>query len=448
MLVTLLPSASSAAGAFNDDDGNPHEANIEAIAAAGITNGCNQSNTRYCPSAPVTRAEMAVFLIRAIDRTGDLGGYQGLFPDVPAGQWYTSSIELAAEIGITNGYTDGTFKPGQIVSRAEMAALILRALGETAGPSRGVFADVSSGAWFAPWTDQMYEMGITAGCSTDPLRYCPFDAVRRDEMATFLARALGIAAPVTPGAVPPITGYPDASNTGVPEGTVLKASESITIETPGTVIDGYDVSGTIYVRADNVTIRNTRVRAANFWVIRVEEGLRGVVIEDCELDGGGTAGEPGSRGVSGPADVRRCEVTGVENGLVPWGNQEPIVLEGNYVHGLAAPGAPHYDGIEIGIGRDITVRGNTVVNEYDQTAAFGIWNDFGPVSNILVENNRFIGGGYSVYVRGDNGGGSVSGITIRNNRLGKGRWGYASIVDSAVNWTANVDDATGSAVSD
>ena len=241
--------------------------------------------------------------------------------------------------------------------------------------------------------------------------------------------------------------FPDDSNTGVPDGTVLRSSGELTIDVAGTVIDALDVSGTIYIQADDVVIRNTRVRSSNWWVVKIEEGLVGVVIEDCELDGGGTLGEPGSRGVSGPADVRRCEITGVENGVVPWGNRQPITIEGNYIHGLSAPGSPHYDGIEIGVGSDITVRGNTVVNEYDQTAAFGIWNDFGPVSNILVEDNRFVGGGFPVYVRGDNGGGAVSGVTIRNNRLGEGHWGYASIVDASVEWSGNVDDATGAIVS-
>ena len=50
------------------------------------------------------------------------------------------------------------------------------------------------------------------------------------------------------------------ANTGVPAGTVLKASGPITVNTAGAVIEGLDVTGAITVNAENVTIRNTRVR--------------------------------------------------------------------------------------------------------------------------------------------------------------------------------------------
>ena len=55
-------------GSFGDDDGSVHEADIEAIAAEGITRGCNPpQNDRFCPDDPVTRGQMAAFLVRALD---------------------------------------------------------------------------------------------------------------------------------------------------------------------------------------------------------------------------------------------------------------------------------------------------------------------------------------------------------------------------------------------
>jgi hypothetical protein len=60
----------------------------------------------------------------------DLPDYQGPFPDVPSDEWYIGPVERAAELGTTTGYPDGTFRPIPIVSRAEMATLILRAIGE------------------------------------------------------------------------------------------------------------------------------------------------------------------------------------------------------------------------------------------------------------------------------------------------------------------------------
>ena len=204
LTAVLVPSAAEAGlppgGTFIDDNGNQHEPNIEAIAAAGITKGCNPpTNTLYCPARPVTRAEMVTLLVRALGQEANPPPYQGLFTDVPAGQWYTAYVERAAQLGITTGYTDGTFRPAALVSRAEMAVLILRAIGDDLELPvfMGVFADVSEGMWFAEYVERLRQLGITSGCATNPLRYCPHDAVRRDEMATFITRAFRLT-PIVP----------------------------------------------------------------------------------------------------------------------------------------------------------------------------------------------------------------------------------------------------------
>lgn len=182
-------------GTFIDDDGNLHEPNIEAIAAAGITQGCNPPiGDRYCPADPVTRAQMAAFLLRATGQAENLPGYRGTFPDVPPGQWYTGNVERLAELGIVRGYDDGTYRPNGLVTRAEMAIFVVRALGEEASlvPVRGLFADVEPTAGYATYVERLYDLGITTGCRTGPLRYCPGDLVSRDQMASFLARAVGL----------------------------------------------------------------------------------------------------------------------------------------------------------------------------------------------------------------------------------------------------------------
>lgn len=179
-------------GRFVDDDKNSHQANIEAIAAAGITNGCDPpSNDRYCPSQTVSRAEMAVFLIRALGLSGALPSHLGTFSDVPAGLWYGPSVEKLAQLGITTGHSDGTFKPNGTVTRGEMAAFLARAFQlDTSSPSQGVFSDVAGGVWYVAHAEALRTAGITTGCATNPLRYCPNAAVPRDQMASFLARSL------------------------------------------------------------------------------------------------------------------------------------------------------------------------------------------------------------------------------------------------------------------
>ncbi|HDH26617.1 MAG TPA: hypothetical protein ENH00_10580 [Actinobacteria bacterium] len=181
-------------GTFVDDDGDIHESNIEAIAARGITKGCNAQGDRFCPAQEVSRAEMAVFLVRAIGEEANLPGYLDAFPDVPADAWYTPYVERLAQLGVTSGYTDGTFGPDLPVSRAEMAAFVTRAFGTdtTTHVYSGVFADAPADAWYVAAAETMFDSGLTAGCSAEPRLYCPDAAVPRDQMASFLARALGL----------------------------------------------------------------------------------------------------------------------------------------------------------------------------------------------------------------------------------------------------------------
>ncbi|MEX2423831.1 MAG: S-layer homology domain-containing protein [Acidimicrobiia bacterium] len=188
---TVSVSGDAVSERFVDDNGNIHEAAIKAIANVGVTAGCNATLDRYCPSRGVSRAEMAAFLLRALgDSTSPTA--TGTFTDVPAGAWYTASVERLAELGISVGYGDGTFRPTAQVSRAEMAVFLTRAFDSLpeAQPA-GVFGDVPNDAWYASAVEGIRTAGVTEGCSTEPLNYCPGAAVARDAMASFLARTLG-----------------------------------------------------------------------------------------------------------------------------------------------------------------------------------------------------------------------------------------------------------------
>lgn len=213
----------------------------------------------------------------------------------------------------------------------------------------------------------------------------------------------------------------------------------------GTVVDGKDINGTIWVDADNVTIKNSRISGKGFSVIQIKSGSSNVKISNVEVDGRGMSGEEGSMGIMGPASVTGSDITGVENGLTPGSGS---VLSGNYVHGLKSPGAPHYDGIQMDGGlSNITIEKNTIINDYGQTAAVMIDNGFGPMKNIVVNANRLVGGGYTVYSDGEQGSASITGVSFTNNRMGKGHWGYSVIRNSSVTWSGNVDDSTGKAIS-
>ncbi|HYO14914.1 MAG TPA: S-layer homology domain-containing protein [Thermoanaerobaculia bacterium] len=167
---------------------------IEGIFRAGLTTGCG--NARYCPSSQVSRAEMAVFLLRGIHDSAYTppAATGGVFSDVPAGYWAAPWIEQLAEEGQTAGCGGGRYCPEQSVSRAEMAVFLLRAKhgpGFTPPPATGtVFADVPAGFWAAAWIERLAAEGITTGCGNGS--YCPTNPVTRAEMAVFLARTFAI----------------------------------------------------------------------------------------------------------------------------------------------------------------------------------------------------------------------------------------------------------------
>lgn len=217
------------------------------------------------------------------------------------------------------------------------------------------------------------------------------------------------------------------------------------MDTAGAVIENMDVQGTVTINASDVTLRRSRVTGSGYAVIRVADDARNVKIENVEVNGLGMSGLDGSTGIVGPATVSGSNIFGVENGITPGSGS---VIRGNYIHNLAAPGSPHYDGIQIDGGQsDILIEQNTVdLREWDQTSAVMIDNYFGPVTSVGVNNNRLIGGGYTVYSDGQFGGGPVEGVSFTNNRLGAGGWGYASIKASDPTWRNNVDDQTGAPV--
>ncbi len=111
---------------FTDDNGLPEEGWINSLAAAGITVGYPDGT--YRPSETVTRAEMAVFLARAMGVFNPATPSSNPFPDVPADSWFGPAVALIADAGVTTGYMDGTFGPDNLTLRGEMAAFIDRAL--------------------------------------------------------------------------------------------------------------------------------------------------------------------------------------------------------------------------------------------------------------------------------------------------------------------------------
>ena len=185
-------SVQAGSGAFSDDDDSVHEAGLDAVAARGYLEGTECGDGRICPSQPLKRWEMAVWLGRALSygEPGDLD--ESRFADVVAMEWWAPHVDRFSDLGVTTGCATEPLRycPDRSVTRAEMATFFTRAFRLPDAVTAG-FTD-TAGNTHMDNIDALAAEGITVGCASEPLRYCPDRSVTRAEMATFLSRALGL----------------------------------------------------------------------------------------------------------------------------------------------------------------------------------------------------------------------------------------------------------------
>jgi hypothetical protein len=173
---------------------------VETMLHHSITAGCTA--TAFCPATPTQRAQMPVFVLRALEGPGYAPPpcTQGaeLFDDVPAGNVFCPWIEELSNRGAVSGCGAGNYCPGSPVTRAQMAVFLLRTL-EGSGyappscmPGAETFDDVPAGSAFCPWIEDLSNRGITGGCSSNPPQYCPADPVTRAQMSAFITRTFGL----------------------------------------------------------------------------------------------------------------------------------------------------------------------------------------------------------------------------------------------------------------
>ena len=167
--------------AFTDISSSPFKSDIEWVYLQGITTGC--TTTTYCPDDPVTRAQMATFLARALHLSGSA---PNAFTD-DDGSIYEPNINLVAQSGIASGCGGTKFCPNGLVSREQMASFLARAL-HLSGPAPDAFTDDNTSI-HEPNINLVAREGIATGCGGT--LYCPLANVTRGQMAAFLHRAFG-----------------------------------------------------------------------------------------------------------------------------------------------------------------------------------------------------------------------------------------------------------------
>ena len=167
-------------------DSNQFYSLITRLVSNEITVGCGGGN--YCPLSSVTRQQMAVFLLKARNGLCYAPPpCTGAFPDVPCPSTFANWIEALSAAGITGGCGGGNYCPTSPVTRQQMAVFLLKTKHGSSyvpPPCNGDFGDVPCPSTFADWIEQLAVESITGGCGG--VNYCPVDPVRRDQMAAFL----------------------------------------------------------------------------------------------------------------------------------------------------------------------------------------------------------------------------------------------------------------------
>ncbi len=206
---------------FNFDDvPSSHWAidQIRNVRSNGITAGCGGNN--YCPDTSVTRAQAAVMLVKAKYGSDYVPPVvASTFADVPSTHWAASFIEKLAADGVTAGCSVGNFCPDGVVSRAQVAVMLVRyKYGSTYTPpaATGVFSDVPVDFWAASWIEKLAADGVSAGCTEG--RFCPNAPVTRAQMAVLLVKNFNIALKCVAIVPPTVSPVPSVIETLAKEG--------------------------------------------------------------------------------------------------------------------------------------------------------------------------------------------------------------------------------------
>lgn len=235
--------------------------------------------------------------------------------------------------------------------------------------------------------------------------------------------------------------WPDASNTGT-SGTLTSHSGDFNTSSNNQVVNSINASGSIVVNHSGVTVSNCSCDT-----VMINAGGANCIVEDCTIIGTGSYQETGVVISGAGSMVRRNDISGCENGVYM---DAACTVRDNWLHDWASPGAPetpHFDGIATQGGASNMLVEHNYIDGVDQSlsSCMFIQADSGPINNITVNNNKFIGGGYTCYAFDKNSHG-MSGIVYTNNRLDG--WFYGPLYGpyTIATWTGNVVDSTGASI--
>ncbi len=141
------------------------------------------------PENNITRAEVATIFFRLLtdDARARFWSSENDYTDVATDSWYNNAVSTLSNMGIINGYDDGTFQPNASITRAEFTAIATRFFDYTADYD-GAFNDVASGSWYADYVQEAVDMGLVDGYPDGGFH--PNSYITRAEAVTIVNRVL------------------------------------------------------------------------------------------------------------------------------------------------------------------------------------------------------------------------------------------------------------------
>jgi hypothetical protein len=234
--------------------------------------------------------------------------------------------------------------------------------------------------------------------------------------------------PETVAGVPERTdAWPGASTTGVDPGVTLVPSFGLDVDEPGQLIEGLDIDGCVKVSANDVVIRNTRIRCAarEGAVVKVGPDVAAVLLENVEIDGL----DDSNNGVGGSGyTLRRADVHNSGDGVRAGSN---TVIEFSWIHHLSRTPDSHNDAIQSVVGTNIVIRGNNLQAYNEATddfmnAAVFFGPDRGPIEDVSIYGNHLDGGNYTLQLNGES-------IEVKSNEFTRNhRYGPIRITSDSV----------------
>lgn len=256
--------------------------------------------------------------------------------------------------------------------------------------------------------------------------------------------------PTPPDPEPPSGDYPDESNTGA-KGTLTDHNGDYSLSN-GQTLQDKRIRGTLRVSGKGCKVLNVEVVPTGPWGIDAEWG-DGTLFEDVTVVG--PARNDSAIFLGDNATARRVKTSGYENGIIFGGGRG--LLEDSLVWKLRAGAEGHYDAVVPRGGgsghpeqNGVTIRHNTLYS-WDTSNIF-MKPDFGSISNVVIEDNQLLNDtngskpSYPIYSVTNPSMPPITGVVIRNNKIQKGAYGYASFEDNDPVWEGNVDYDTGQTI--